>query len=77
MTYSRLAARACLVSLVQTLGVAVTAKHSVWMLATGGLIAWVWASNVGAMSVSRSWQARLAYAAGGAAGAGITWLLWR
>lgn len=76
MPYLRLACRACLVSLVQTLGVAVTAKHSAWMWVTGFAIAYVWSGNVRAMAGCTRVE-RIAYGCGGAAGAGITWLLWR
>lgn len=66
--------RAASMSLLQSAGVVLLAKHSPWALATAFAISYLWAGNSRAVVVGRSRIEQVAYGLGGLAGASIT--LW-
>lgn len=70
----RLFLRAGLMSGLQAGGVVLLAKHSAWSLVTAFLISWFWTRNVVDTVDYRHRGVRLAYAAGGACGAGLVLL---
>ena len=66
--------RAAFMSLLQSSGVVMLAKHSSGALVTAFLISYFWAGNSRAINAGRSRAEQVAYGLGGLAGAGVT--LW-
>lgn len=66
--------RAALISLLQSAGVVLLARHSWWGLATAFCIGYQWAGNSRAIVVGRSRVEQICYGVGVAAGTAVT--LW-
>ena len=66
--------RAALMSLLQSAGVVLLARHSPWALATAFTISYWWASNSRTIVLGRSRVEQVAYGLGGALGCGLTLL---
>ena len=72
--YRRLYVRAAVMSALQSAGVVLLAQRSPWCVLTAFLISWLWIANTRDSVDYRHPGVRLAYALGGASGAGLVLL---